>query len=59
MTKYLSTLLVPLLALLLLACGGAGEANDGDGALPPTADDAATNRVTLDGLTFSVRETPG
>lgn len=59
MTKYLSTLLVPLVTLLLLACGGAGEANEGDGALPPAADNASTNRVNLGGLTFSVRETPG
>ena len=56
MTKYL-WLLLP--ALFLVACGGAGEANEASGALPTAAGDAATTRTNLDGLTFSVHETPG
>ena len=58
MTKYLWALLASLLALLLVACGGSGEATEGNA--PSEANDAAaTNRVRLDGLTFAVHETPG
>jgi hypothetical protein len=57
MIRYLGALLAALLALLLVACGGSGEANEGNA--PSEASDAATtNRVRLDGLTFAVHETP-
>ena len=63
MPKYLWLLIAALLTpLLLVACGGSGEANDGDAddaALPAAVADSSTNRVTLDELTFDVRETPG
>ncbi|MBT5774889.1 MAG: hypothetical protein HOH95_11000 [Dehalococcoidia bacterium] len=61
MTKYLTTLLASLLALLLLACGGseAGETNEGR-TLPPVTDAPATTEGDrLDGLTVAVHETPG
>ena len=58
MTRYLWPLLVPLLALLVVACSGSGEANEG--SAPSEANDAAaTTGDRLDGLTFAVHETPG
>ena len=63
MTKNLWLLITASLAsLLLVACGGAGASDNGDSdrsALPSAVADSASSRITLDGLAFEVRETPG